>query len=129
MIKQIANIGSVSSFPETFVSTPRHVITRIVPFITIVLCTREQCKTKWLLEEDSFSLLILLFGDEMMAKQTDISAEKSLKSFSASLEDLTFNSKPIIDELTKFAGVYKHLAPQLVESVEDHILEVEWTLL
>lgn len=60
-----------------------------------------------------------------MAKPSNIPTEKSLKTFSASLEDLTFNSKPIIDELTRFAGVYKQLAPQLVQSVEDHILEVE----
>ncbi len=63
-----------------------------------------------------------------MAKLSGTSVEKSLKAFSASLEDLTFNSKPIIDELTRFAGSYNQLAPQVVQRVEDHILEVEWTL-
>ncbi|XP_064404805.1 pre-mRNA cleavage complex 2 protein Pcf11-like isoform X2 [Halichondria panicea] len=59
-----------------------------------------------------------------MAKLSSTSVEKSLKAFSASLEDLTFNSKPIIDELTRFAGSYNQLAPQVVQRVEEHILEV-----
>ena len=74
--------------------------------------------------------VFLLFSvDEIMAKLSSTSVEKSLKAFSASLEDLTFNSKPIIDELTRFAGSYNQLAPQVVQRVEEHILEVEWTLL
>ncbi len=89
---------------------------------------RDTLKTKWLLESEGEFLLSLLLKGEMMAKPSNSSTEKSLTTFSASLEDLTFNSKPIIDELTRFAGSYQHLAPQLVQSVEDHILEVEWTL-
>ena len=64
-----------------------------------------------------------------MAEPSNVLPEKSLKSFCASLEDLTFNSKPIIDDLTRFASSYRQFAPQIAQKIEERILEVEWTLL
>lgn len=54
--------------------------------------------------------------------------EECLKVFTASLEDLSFNSKPIIDELTRFAGSYRQFAAQIAQKVEDRILEVEMNI-
>lgn len=60
----------------------------------------------------------------MMATLSSRDMEKSLKTFSESLEDLTFNSKPIIDDLTRFANTYRELAPMIVQKMEGRILEV-----
>jgi len=57
-----------------------------------------------------------------MSKET----ENCLEEFTTTLEVLTFNSKPIIDELTKFAEAHKKsLAKFIAEAIEDRVLEVE----
>ena len=47
-----------------------------------------------------------------------------LKSYESSLEDLTFNSKPIINMLTMTADKYKEQAPEIVELIESRVLKV-----
>ncbi len=51
-----------------------------------------------------------------------------LKDYELSLEDLTFNSKPIINMLTMLAGKHKSLAPQIVELIETRFFKVATTL-
>lgn len=56
-----------------------------------------------------------------MARQEQ---QKSLQRFQEGLEDLTFNSKPLIDDLTRAAGVSKSEAPKIVEMIESRIMQV-----
>ncbi len=55
-----------------------------------------------------------------------------LRDYELALEDLTFNSKPIINDLTMAADKYKPIAPKIVEKIEARIFEVAaslWTIL
>ena len=47
-----------------------------------------------------------------------------LNSYESSLEDLTFNSKPIINMLTMTADKYKAQAPEIAELIESRVLKV-----
>lgn len=47
-----------------------------------------------------------------------------LRDYELSLEDLTFNSKPIINMLTMLADKHKGLAPQIVELIDNHFFKV-----
>lgn len=50
------------------------------------------------------------------------SMESALVRYKKSLEDLTFNSKPLIDDLTRSAGM---LEPQgVVQTIEARIMKV-----
>ena len=51
-------------------------------------------------------------------------AKDVLKSYESSLEDLTFNSKPIINMLTMTADKYKAQAPEIAELIESRVLKV-----
>lgn len=48
--------------------------------------------------------------------------------FKGGLEDLTFNSKPLIDDLTRAAEVSKSQAAEIVEIIESRILQVDRAL-
>ena len=48
--------------------------------------------------------------------------------FKGGLEDLTFNSKPLIDDLTRAAEVSKSQAGEIVEIIESRILQVDRAL-
>lgn len=50
-----------------------------------------------------------------------------LKDYETSLEDLTFNSKPIINMLTMMAEKHRRLAPQIVELVQSRFFKVAAT--
>lgn len=50
-----------------------------------------------------------------------------LKDYETSLEDLTFNSKPIINMLTMLAEKHRRLAPQIVELVQSRFFKVAAT--
>jgi len=47
-----------------------------------------------------------------------------LSTYQKSLEELTFNSKPLIDDLTRTAGSYNAVAEQVVELIKKHIMKV-----
>ena len=51
-------------------------------------------------------------------------AEDILKDYELDLEDLTFNSKPIINTLTMKAEKHKELAPRLVELIQTRFFKV-----
>ena len=48
--------------------------------------------------------------------------------FKGGLEDLTFNSKPLIDDLTRAAEASKSQAAEIVEIIESRILQVDRAL-
>lgn len=56
-----------------------------------------------------------------MARQDQ---QKALHRFRESLENLTFNSKPLIDDLTRTAEACKSQAPEIVEIIESRIMQV-----
>ena len=56
-----------------------------------------------------------------MARQDQ---QKALHRFRESLENLTFNSKPLIDDLTRAAEACKSQAPEIVEIIESRIMQV-----
>ena len=47
-----------------------------------------------------------------------------LSRYQKSLEELTFNSKPLIDDLTRTAGANNVIADQIVELIKKHIMKV-----
>ena len=47
-----------------------------------------------------------------------------LQDFEKALEDLTFNSKPLINDLTMAAEKYKPIAKNIVKKIEERVLEV-----
>lgn len=47
-----------------------------------------------------------------------------LKDYEEALETLTFNSKPLINDLTMAADRYTPLAPQIVAKIESRLFEV-----
>ena len=47
-----------------------------------------------------------------------------LEDYSETLEVLTINSKPLINDLTMAADRYKPLAPQIIEKIESRLFEV-----
>ena len=47
-----------------------------------------------------------------------------LRDFESALEDLTFNSKPLINDLTMAAEKYKPIASSIVKKIEQRVLEV-----
>ena len=54
----------------------------------------------------------------------DEKSVKLLKDYELSLEDLTFNSKPIINMLTMLADKHRPLAGQIVELIESRFFKV-----
>ena len=48
-----------------------------------------------------------------------------LRDYDLALEDLTFNSKPLINHLTMAADKYKPIASKIVERIEKHVFEVD----
>ena len=50
--------------------------------------------------------------------------EAILRDYDLALEDLTFNSKPIITDLTLAADKYKPIAPRIVEKIENRLRQV-----
>lgn len=51
-------------------------------------------------------------------------AREVLKDYETSLEDLSFNSKPIINMLTMLADKHKEYAAQIVEMIEARFFKV-----
>lgn len=47
-----------------------------------------------------------------------------LQDYAETLEVLTINSKPLINDLTMAADRYKPLAPQIIEKIESRLFEV-----
>lgn len=60
----------------------------------------------------------------MSAGSTQSEKKKALLRYQQSLEDLTFNSKPLIDDLTRTADNYKMFAAEIVEIIESRIMQV-----
>ena len=60
-----------------------------------------------------------------MARQEQRAA---LQRFKDGLEDLTFNSRPLIEDLTRAAEASKSQAAQIVEIIESRILQVDRAL-
>ncbi len=58
----------------------------------------------------------------------DEKSVKLLKDYELSLEDLTFNSKPIINMLTMLADKHRPLAGQIVDLIESRFFKVATTL-
>lgn len=56
-----------------------------------------------------------------MSKRTEVEASEA---FRVALQDLTFNSKPIITGLTVKAREYADYAPSIVRVIEDHFVNV-----
>ena len=54
-------------------------------------------------------------------------AKNTLAHYKQSLEDLTFNSKPLIDDLTRAAGLCQPMGDQVVELIQSRIMEVART--
>ena len=54
----------------------------------------------------------------------DKKSTETLTDYEQSLEDLTFNSKPIINMLTMLAEKHKSLAPQIVDLIETRFFKV-----
>ena len=50
--------------------------------------------------------------------------EAALARYKRSLEDLTFNSKPLIDDLTRAAGQLEPKGDQIVEVIQSRIMQV-----
>jgi hypothetical protein len=50
--------------------------------------------------------------------------EAVLQDYEETLEVLTINSKPLINDLTMAAGRYKPLAPKIIEKIESRLFEV-----
>ena len=50
---------------------------------------------------------------------------RALQRFKEALEDLTFNSKPLIDDLTRAADVSKAQAAKIVEIIESRLMQVD----
>ena len=50
---------------------------------------------------------------------------RALQRFQEALEDLTFNSKPLIDDLTRAADTNKAQAPRIVEIIESRLMQVD----
>ena len=50
---------------------------------------------------------------------------RALQRFQEALEDLTFNSKPLIDDLTRAAESCKAHAPKIVEIIESRLMQVD----
>lgn len=50
---------------------------------------------------------------------------RALQRFKEALEDLTFNSKPLIDDLTRAADASKAQAPRIVEIIESRLKQVD----
>ena len=48
----------------------------------------------------------------------------SLPRYKESLEDLTFNSKPLIDDLTRAAGQLQAEGDQIIEIIRSRIIQV-----
>ena len=61
----------------------------------------------------------------MCVMAATVPKEPSLLSFEKSLENLTFNSKPVIDELTRTAGQLEHEGKRVVEIIEARIQKVD----
>ena len=53
-----------------------------------------------------------------------MATEDVCKEYASSLEDLTFNSKPLINMLTMLAEENRQLAAQIVKLIEKRIYEV-----
>ena len=53
----------------------------------------------------------------------------ALANYQRSLAELTFNSKPLIDDLTRAAGRYVAVGSQVIQLVQKHIMKVAtWSL-
>ncbi len=62
-----------------------------------------------------------------MAGPVVLSEEKKaavLMRYQQSLEDLTFNSKPIIDDLTREAGIRQAMGDKIVDVIHSRIMKV-----
>ena len=59
-----------------------------------------------------------------MASSDDPKVAAVLRDFEQALEDLTFNSKPLINDLTMAAGKYKPIAHRIVEKIGARLMEV-----
>ena len=51
--------------------------------------------------------------------------QRALQRFKEALEDLTFNSKPLIDDLTRAANSSEAQAPRIVEIIESRLMQVD----
>lgn len=51
--------------------------------------------------------------------------QRALQRFKEALEDLTFNSKPLIDDLTRAADTSKAQASRIVEIIESRLMQVD----
>ena len=64
---------------------------------------------------------------EIFSKGQLTSAERVklvCQDFRRLLEDLTFNCRPLIEDLTKKASFHVAYAPQIVKLLEDHVIKV-----
>lgn len=59
-----------------------------------------------------------------MAERDPQKVSAILQDYSETLEVLTINSKPLINDLTMAADRYKHLAAQIIEKIESRLFEV-----
>ena len=59
-----------------------------------------------------------------MASSDNPKVAAILQDFEKALEDLTFNSKPLINDLTMAAEKYKPIAKSIVKKIEERVLEV-----
>ena len=59
-----------------------------------------------------------------MASSENPKVAAILRDFEKALEDLTFNSKPLINDLTMAAEKYKPIANGIVKKIEARVLEV-----
>ena len=59
-----------------------------------------------------------------MAEYDKEKVKAILQDYEETLEVLTINSKPLINDLTMAAGRYKPLAPQIVAVIESRLFEV-----
>ena len=59
-----------------------------------------------------------------MAARITEDQRRAVQRFQEALEDLTFNSKPLIDDLTRAAEASKAQAPQIVEIIESRLMQV-----
>ena len=51
--------------------------------------------------------------------------QEAVRQFEEALEDLTFNSKPLIDHLTRVAGSGESQAAKIVEKLESRLMQVD----
>jgi len=65
-----------------------------------------------------------VLGEGVMASSNDPKVAAILRDFEQALEDLTFNSKPLINDLTMAAEKYKPIANRIVEKIEARLMEV-----